>query len=223
MLRENMTRVGSSIGYIAGSGDQVPDALRQVGYRVDLLSDEQLLAGDFGSYDAVVVGIRAYNTRPVMRVAQARLMTYVEKGGTVVVQYNTPQERVTDRLGPYPFRLSRDRVSVEDSPVQLAQPEHPVFTYPNRITDRDFHGWVQERGLYFAEAWGPEYQAPLVCADPGESPKAGSLLYAHFGKGVYVYTGLAFFRELPAGVPGAFRLFLNLLAKRNEESRSSSR
>jgi len=224
LLRENMTRVGSNVGYVVGSGDQVPDALRQVGYRVDLLSDEQLLTGNLGSYDAVVLGIRAYNTRPVLRVAQSRLMAFVEKGGTLVVQYNTAQDLVvTNRIGPYPFRISRDRVSVEDTPVQLTQPDHPVFTDPNRIEARDFDGWVQERGLYFAEGWGPEYQAPLVCADPGEGPKAGGLIYARSGKGVYVYTGLAFFRQLPAGVPGAFRLFLNLLAKRNEESTSSSR
>ncbi len=223
LLREDMTRVGTTIGYIAGSGDQVPDALRQVGYRVDLLSDEQLMAAHLGSYDAIVVGIRAYNTRPALRTAQARLMKYVEDGGTVVVQYNTPQERATNRLGPYPFRLSRDRVSVEDSPVQLAEPDHPVFTYPNRVTERDFDGWVQERGLYFGEGWAPEYQAPLVCADPGETPKAGSLLYARYGDGVFIYTGLAFFRQLPAGVPGAYRLFLNLVAKRNAEKGSSSK
>jgi len=222
LLREDMTRVGTTIGYIAGSGDQVPDALRQVGYRVDLLSDEQIMSPRLDEYDAVVVGIRAYNTRPALRTSQSRLIRYVEGGGTLVVQYNTAQERATDRLGPYPFRISRDRVSVEDSPVQLAQPDHPVLTYPNRITERDFAGWVQERGLYFGEGWATEYQAPLLCADPGETPKAGSLLYARYGKGVFVYTGLAFFRQLPAGVPGAYRLFLNLVAKRNAKPGSSS-
>lgn len=222
LLREDMTRIGTTIGYVAGSGDQVPEALRQVGYRVDFLSDQQLQAGDLAPYDAVVVGIRAYNTRPALRVAQPRLMAYVEKGGTLVVQYSTAQDLVTSGIGPYPFRISRERVSVEDSPVQLAQRDHPLFTYPNGIAQRDFEGWVQERGLYFGEGWSPQYQAPLVCADPGESPNAGSLLYARFGKGVFVYTGLAFFRQLPAGIPGAYRLFLNLVAKRNAESGPSS-
>ena len=204
---------GASAGYIVGAGDEVPAALTQLGYSVELLSDEQLETGDLSRYDVIVAGIRAYNTRDKVRSASSRLMEYVRQGGRYIVQYNTRQQRETSGIGPFPFTITQDRVSVEEVPVRFPRPDHPVLRYPNTITSADFDGWVQERGLYFAGTWAQEYETPLECHDPGEDPKGGGLLYARHGKGYYVYTGLSFFRQLPAGVPGAYRLFANLLSQ----------
>jgi len=204
---------GASAGYIVGAGDEVPAALTQLGYTVDLLSDEQLETGDLNRYDVIVAGVRAYNTREKVRSANSRLLEYVRQGGRYIVQYNTRQQQETSRVGPFPFTITQDRVSVEDVPVRFSQPDHPVLIYPNKLTSSDFDGWVQERGLYFAGAWAQEYETPLECHDPGEEPKGGGLLYARHGKGYFVYTGLSFFRQLPAGVPGAYRLFANLLSQ----------
>ena len=159
-----------------------------------------------------MVGVRAYNTNENLKFAQATLLDYVKNGGTVIVQYNTSNGMVTDQLGPYPFKLSRDRVTVEDAPVRLLKPRHPALSTPNKITARDFEGWVQERGLYFPGQWDARYEALLSASDPGEAPLDGGLLVAQYGKGYYIYTGYAFFRQLPAGVPGAFRLFTNLIS-----------
>ena len=149
-------------------------------------------------------------------------MDYVSGGGTYVVQYVTPQRGEGENIGPYPLFLSRDRVSDEDAPVSLLVPAHPVFTTPNRITSRDFDGWVQERGLYFAERWDPRYDSVLSCKDPGEPERRGGLLIARHGKGIFVYNGYAFFRQLPAGVEGAYRLFANILALRQRLPAQSS-
>ena len=214
LVRVDLKKVGSSIGYVMGSGDQVPEILRQVGYRVTLLSDEQLNAGDFSGYDAIVVGIRAYNTRNILKSAHSKLMSYVENGGTVVVQYNTLQQLVIESPGPYPLQIGRDRVSVEEAPVTFADSSHPLLSTPNKITAADFDGWIQERGVNFAEKWDSHYQTPLSSNDPGETAKAGGLLYTRFGKGVFIYTSYSWFRELPAGVPGAIRLFVNLVSAR---------
>jgi LmbE family N-acetylglucosaminyl deacetylase len=211
LLRLDLTTVPREIGYIMGPGDTVPDALRQIGYRVTLLTDEDLEAGDLSRFGAIVAGIRAFNTRPRLKALHGKLMAYVEKGGTVIVQYATMGELVTEEIGPYAFKISRDRVTVEEAPVALTDPAHPLLNVPNRIGPADFDGWVQERGLYFAGTWDPKYQTPLSMSDPGEPPKAGSLLFARHGKGAFIYTGLAFFRQLPAGVPGAYRLFVNLI------------
>ncbi|HEY6573294.1 MAG TPA: LmbE family protein, partial [Candidatus Eisenbacteria bacterium] len=211
LVRADLKRSGSRVGYVMGSGDDVPAALEEMGYRVTLLSDDDIESGALAGLDAVVVGIRAYNTRPRLRALQARLLDYVSQGGTMVVQYNTVEESLQDKLGPYPFKLSRDRVTVEGSPVRLAKAEHPLLRGPNRIVAADFDGWVQERGLYFAKPWDAAYETVLSMNDPGEEPMEGSLLYARYGKGVYVYTGLSWFRQLPAGVPGAYRLFANLV------------
>jgi LmbE family N-acetylglucosaminyl deacetylase len=211
LLRLDIATPRRAIGYVMGSGDAVPEALRQLGTPVTLLSDDDLATGDLSRFGTIVTGIRAYNTRERLRTANRRLLDFVEKGGTLVVQYDTSFELVTGEIGPKPFKISRDRVTVEEAPVTFALPEHPLLTNPNRITEADFRGWVQERGLYFAGTWDPAYETPLSMADPGESPKAGSLLFLRHGKGTFIYTGLAFFRQLPAGVPGAYRLFVNLV------------
>lgn len=212
LARIDLKRKGQHIGYLMGPGDEVPASLSQIGYQVDLLIDQDLRPASLSRYDAVVVGVRAYNTNNALKFAQSALLQYVKNGGTVIVQYNTSNGLVTDSLGPYPFKLSRDRVTVEDAPVRLLQPQHPVLLSPNKITASDFEGWVQERGLYFPDQWDSRYQALLSATDPGESPKDGGLLVARYGKGYYIYTGYAFFRQLPAGVPGAFRLFTNLIS-----------
>ena len=211
LVRADVVRRGAAAGYVMGSGDEGPEALRQLGYRVTVLADDDL-AADLSGYDAIVVGVRAYNTRPRLKALQKRLVDYVEKGGTLVVQYNTSQDLVTEELGPFPLKLSRDRVTVEEAPVTIATPDHPLLLAPNRIGPADFAGWVQERGLYFPGSWDSRYQTPIATNDPGEPAKPGALLFARHGKGAYVYTGLAFFRQLPAGVPGAYRLFANLVS-----------
>ncbi len=214
LVRVDLKKAGNSIGYVMGSGDQVPEILRQVGYRVTLLSDEQLKAGDFSGYDAIVVGIRAYNTRTILKSVHSKLLSYVENGGTLVVQYNTLQQLVIESPGPYPLQIGRDRVSVEEAPVSFSDSSHPLLNTPNKITAADFDGWIQERGVNFAEKWDSHYQTPLSSNDPGETAKAGGLLYTRFGKGVFIYTSYSWFRELPAGVPGAIRLFVNLVSAR---------
>lgn len=214
LVRVDLKKAGELIGYVMGSGDQVPEILRQVGYRVILLSDEQLKSGNFSDYDAIVVGIRAYNTRTILKSVHGKLMSYVENGGTVVVQYNTLQELMIESPGPYPFTIGRDRVSVEEAPVSFLDSSHTLLNVPNKITAADFDGWIQERGLNFADKWDSHYQTPLSSNDPGENPKSGGLLYTRFGKGVFIYTSYSWFRELPAGVPGAIRLFVNLVSAR---------
>ena len=212
VLRLDVKAPQAPVGYVMGSGDEVPDALRQMGYTVTLLSDDELENGDLSRYAAIVTGIRAYNTRPRLKLAEARLMDYVERGGTVVAQYNTTGDLVTEQLGPYPFKLSRDRVTVEEAPVRFLSPSSSLLTFPNRLTPADFDGWVQERGLYFPGTWDPRYETVIESHDPGESEKPGGLLFAKHGRGAFVYTGYAFFRQLPAGVPGAYRLFVNLVS-----------
>jgi LmbE family N-acetylglucosaminyl deacetylase len=206
----------AKLGYVPGPGDEVPASLRGVGYDVTVLGDEAVAAGPaaFARFDAVVIGVRAFNTSERLRAAHAALMAYVEAGGTLVVQYNTNNRLapLTAPLGPWPFDIGQKRVTDETAPVTFASPKHPALTGPNVLDAADFAGWVQERGLYFADKWDGHYEAPLAMHDSGEPPLAGSLLWARHGKGTFVYTGLAFFRQLPAGVPGAYRLFANLLA-----------
>jgi LmbE family N-acetylglucosaminyl deacetylase len=203
-----------AIGYVAGAGDDVPAALRAVDYKVTLLDDEALSHQPLDRYAAIIVGVRAYNTNPRMAYHHKRLMAYVKGGGTLVAQYSTSNRlsQVTSPIGPYPFEISQDRVTDEHAAVTLDAPAHAVLTRPNRITAADFDGWVQERGLYFAGRWSKRYETLLSMHDPGESPKRGSVLVARHGKGAFIYTGLAFFRQLPAGVPGAYRLFANMIA-----------
>jgi hypothetical protein len=212
VVRVDVARPVARVGYVMGPGDEIPAILRQLGFTVELLSDDDLETGDLSGLGAVVVGVRAYNTRPALARAQERLLAYAHAGGTLVVQYDTERGLVTDRLGPYPLKLSRDRVTDETAPVAILVPGHPLLASPAAITERDFDGWVQERGLYFPGSWDPAYQALLAMGDPGEKPLRGGLLFATYGSGSYVHTSLAFFRQLPAGVPGAIRLFVNLLA-----------
>lgn len=211
LVRTDLVRKKFFVGYIEGSGDEVPDALRQIGYDVRLLTDDDLIGADLAPFQAIVAGVRAYNTRPALAAAHRRLMDYVRGGGTYVVQYATNGRLETADPGPRPFRISRERVADETAPVRLLAPEHPGLSFPNAITGEDFLGWVQERGLYFAGEWDSAY-VPLVSSnDPGEPPRDGGLLVARHGDGYYCYTGLSFFRQLPAGVPGAYRLFTNLV------------
>jgi hypothetical protein len=217
LIASDIRRNGVRAGYIEGSGDDVPQALRELGFDVTFLDDEALTSADLSKLDVIVGGVRAYNTRPKLATAQPRLLEYVANGGTLVLQYNTLQELTTRALGPYPFEVSRERVTVEDSPVAFPDPEHPLLTKPNKITAADFEGWVQERGLYFAGKWDPKYSAPLEMADPGESKRLGSVLYVNYGKGVYIYTSLSLFRQLPEGVVGAYRLFANMVSARAQE------
>jgi hypothetical protein len=214
LVRIDIKKRGDRIGYIAGAGDEVPSALRQVGYDVTLLTDDDLDRGDFAKYDAIVTGVRAYNARPRMRLAHPKLMEYVKNGGTLVVQYNStnPQPLLVPVPGPYPFKVTSERVTVEEAPVRFVHPDSPLLNTPNKITQADFNNWVQERGVYFTKDWDPQYQTVLASNDPGEPEKEGGELYAHYGKGTFIYTGYAWFRQLPAGVPGAYKLFVNLVS-----------
>ncbi|MFC5408397.1 PIG-L family deacetylase [Larkinella bovis] len=206
-----------NIGYIAGAGDEVPAALRQIGCLVIPLTAREL-NGDLSGFDAVVVGVRAYNTEEWLRYFQPKLMDYVKTGGTLVVQYVTPGGSFiqnglkVNQIGPYPFTVGRDRVTEEDAKMTFLKPQHPLLNTPNKITDQDFTGWIQERGLYFAQDWDKAYYPIFSAHDTNEAAKDGSLIYCQHGKGHFMYTGLAFFRELPAGVPGAYRLFANLIS-----------
>jgi hypothetical protein len=213
LVRADVKRGGARIGYIQGAGDEVPRALEQAGYSVSLLGDEAL-AHDQLKYDAIVIGVRAFNVNEKLARFHDKLMKYVDAGGTLIAQYNTVNRNPmsSTAIGPHPFTISHDRVTEQEAAVELLEPEHPFFNTPNKIEPRDFAGWVQERGLYFASEWDKQYTPLLSMHDAGEPARKGGLLVARHGKGTFVYTGLAFFRQLPAGVPGAFRLFANLLA-----------
>jgi LmbE family N-acetylglucosaminyl deacetylase len=208
---------GKNIGYLPGAGDTVAACLGEMGYAVTQLSGADLTPDGLKRFDAVVVGVRAFNTRTDLGPRVGALFDYVKAGGTVVEQYNTPNSLLVPQLGPYPIKLSRDlmryRVTDEKAPITLLAPGDPAFTTPNRIGAADFDGWVQERGLDFPSEWDTaDYTSLLACSDAGEAPLTSGLLVAHYGRGIFVYTGLSFFRELPAGVPGAYRLFANLVS-----------
>ncbi len=219
LVKLSLGHNGHRIGYVMGAGDDIPQRLRPLGYEVDLLTDESLATADLSGFDAIVIGIRAFNTRPHLAQLNKRLLDYVAEGGTEIVLYNvngafpgTNAGLTTESIGPFPFKIGRDRVTDESAPVKILAPGHPVLNVPNKITPEDFKGWVQERGLNFAESWDPKYTPIFSMSDPGEKPLEGGLLVADHGRGHFVYTGLAFFRQLPEGVPGAYRLFANLLA-----------
>ncbi|WP_339884857.1 PIG-L family deacetylase [Polaribacter vadi] len=210
VVRLNIKKAGDKIGYIKGAGDAVPESLRQIGYTVDEINPADINEDNLKSYDAIVLGIRAYNVVKELKFKQKYLLEYVEKGGNMIVQYNT--NRGVDVGSPYKLSLSRDRVTDEFADVTILDSNHQLLNYPNKITDEDFKDWVQERGLYFPNAWDPNFTPLLSMYDKGELPKNGSLLIAKYGKGNYIYTGLSFFRELPAGVSGAYKLFANMLS-----------
>lgn len=215
LVKLDIKNKAKNIGYIAGAGDEVPAALRQMGCQVTLL-DEGALGKNLAVYDAIVVGIRAYNTEERIKYFQEKLMDYVKNGGTMVVQYFTAggfgNTLKVKEAGPYPFKVGRDRVTEEDAEIRILQPNHPILNSPNKITNKDFDGWIQERGIYFAVEWDKNYTPLFSMNDTGEAAKEGSLIYAPYGKGHFVYTGLVFFRELPAGVTGAYRLFANIIS-----------
>jgi LmbE family N-acetylglucosaminyl deacetylase len=221
LVNVTLYKSGNNIGYIAGAGDEIPACLQQVGYRVTMLNDDVIAQGDLSVYDAIVTGVRAYNTNPKMQQHYKPLMRYVKEGGNLIVQYNTNNRisSVPVDIGPYPFIITRDRVTNEQAPVSFLRPKHPVLHFPNEISSADFEGWVQERGIYFANDSLGKYTKVLSMADPNEKAMDGSLLIKAYGRGNFVYTGLAFFRELPAGVPGAYRLFANLLGLPVHEQR----
>jgi len=203
---------GQTVGYLPGAGDSVAENLKQMGYSVQMLDDTKLAPEQLRGLDAVVIGVRAFNVRTNLASQLPVLFAYVENGGTVVAQYNRPDGLKTEQLAPFELHLSGDRVTDDKAPVTFLTPDHPVLNSPNKITSADFDGWVQERGIYFPNQWDEHFTPILAFNDPGESPLKGGLLVAPYGKGYFVYTGLVFFRELPAGVPGAFRLFANLIS-----------
>jgi LmbE family N-acetylglucosaminyl deacetylase len=206
------------VGYIMGAGDDIPTVLQQVGMNITLIPPEGLSTENLSQYQTIVLGIRAYDTQKDVVENNEKLLNFLSGGGTLVVQYNTGvADFNSGHFTPYPAELSRARVSVEEAPVQILAPNEEVFHYPNEITLRDFDGWVQERGLYFMDKWDDHFTPLLACHDPGENEQKGGLLLARYGKGIYIYTGYAFFRQLPAGVPGAVRLYVDLLSAGHEK------
>lgn len=209
----------NNIGYLEGSGDDVPDALRAMGYNVTLLSVGDVGSADLSQYDAVITGIRAYNVHESLAGVNHRLMEYVEQGGNMIVQYNVTYGLPVGDIGPHPFRISRDRVTDEDAQPKFLNKKHPILNQPNKLTEADFDGWVQERGLYFADEWDPAFEPIISWHDQGEDPVKGALIVSDYGKGTFTYTGISFFRELPAGVPGAYRLLANIIAYQQKDGR----
>lgn len=214
LVKIDIQTYGKKIGYIIGAGDKVPEALEQMGYEVTLLTDKELSRNNLKQFDAIITGVRAYNTNDWMNKYYDKLMKYVNDGGNFIVQYNTPFFRGGQpKFGPYNFSIINRRVTDENAPVSFLKSEHPVLNFPNKITQEDFKGWIQERSIYHANAWdSTKFETVLSMNDPGEKADEGSLIIAKYGKGVFVYTGLVFFRELPAGVPGAYRLLANIIA-----------
>ena len=200
------------VAYLKGAGDKVALSMRNIGIAVTEFSVDELRLENISSFPTLVVGIRAFNVHKDLAFKNKILWEYVNQGGTLIVQYNTSRGLDSSIIAPYPINLSRDRVTDEASEVKFINSQHPIFNTPNKISSNDFKGWVQERGLYFAEKWDSHYTPLLSMNDPGESPKKGSLLVADYGKGKFIFTGLSFFRELPEGIPGAFRLFANLIS-----------
>jgi hypothetical protein len=201
-----------NIGYVTGTGDQVPQALESLGINVHLLSPQDLATGNLRPYDAIVLGVRAYAARDDVKAHNNRLLDYVKNGGVLVVQYNTPE--YDHNYGPYLYSLTQNPEVVVDegSKVNILEPSNPLLSWPNKITEKDFDGWVEERGHSFMTSWDPRYQALLETHDPGQPPQKGGLLYAVYGKGIYIYDAYALYRQLPEGVPGSYRLFVNMVS-----------
>jgi len=212
VVRLNIQKKGQLIGYIQGAGDEIPTSLRQIGYTVVELKNRDITPEKLKNFDAVILGIRAYNTNTRAKFYQKYLHNYVRDGGTLIVQYNTNRRLKVKEVAPYSLKLSKDRVTNENAEVNIMLPSHEILNYPNKITKDDFRGWVQERGLYFPNEWDSHFKAVLSMNDIDESAKKGSLLIAKYGEGNFIYTGLSFFRELPAGVPGAYKLFANMIS-----------
>jgi hypothetical protein len=207
---------GKKVGYIPGAGDKVPDALQKMGYEVTVLSQNDITANNLKQFDAIVTGVRAYNIYEWLNDAYNVLMNYVKDGGVLLVQYNTNNNigPVKAKIGPYPFSISRNRITEENAAVTFLDPQNELLNFPNKITQKDFENWIQERSTYHATDFEKNYKSLFSMHDEGESAQPGSIIYTDFGKGRFIYSGLVFFRELPAGIPGAYRLFANLLAIR---------
>ncbi len=227
LVKLDVKVLAKNIGYIVGAGDEIPAALQQLGCRVTLLGPSDL-AGNLTGYDAIITGVRAYNTNSWLARYQPKLMEYVKNGGTLIVQYVTPgssflrNDPPLPQLGPYPITIGAERVTEEDAQMNFVNPQHTLLNYPNKITEADFTGWIQERGIYFGKEWDKAYEPIFSANDQNEAAKLGSLLYAKYGKGQFMYTGLVFFRELPAGVPGAYRLFANMISAGSNPAASVS-
>lgn len=211
LLNLDLKTEGRRIGYIVGAGDKVPEALEQMGYEVTLLTEKELERNNLKRFDAIIAGVRAFNADDWLARYYDKLMAYVEGGGNYIVQYSQ-NNNLRAKMGPYNFTVSNRRITDENAAVTFLSPQHPVLNFPNKITADDFKGWVQERSIYHADAWDPHYEPVLSMSDPGEQAHSGSLIVTKYGKGFFTYTGLVFFRELPAGVPGAYRLMANLIA-----------
>ncbi len=214
LVNIELKKTGTTIAYIPGAGDDVPACLKQIGYNVTVLTDELLSTENLSKYNAIVTGVRAYNTNDRLQAYYNKLMDYVKNGGNLIVQYNTNSRigPVLAKIGPYPFTISRDRVTNEKADIKFTNENMGVLNFPNKITQKDFDNWVQERGIYFATEIDKQYETVFTMNDPNEKVSDGSLIIGKYGKGNFVYTGLVFFRELPAGIPGAYRLFVNLLS-----------
>jgi LmbE family N-acetylglucosaminyl deacetylase len=212
LVKLDIKKFDSRIGYVMGSGDDVPDCLINLGYKVTILSDNMLEQSDLLQFNAIIMGIRAYNTRERLKYIQPRLMDYVKNGGTLIVQYNVSSGLQTENIGPYPFKLGNGRITVEEAPLNFVNPNHQLLNFPNKITPADFDNWVQERGLYFADQWDSKYETILSGNDPNEKELAGGTLFTRYGKGVFIFSGLAWFRQLPAGVPGAYKIIVNMIS-----------
>jgi LmbE family N-acetylglucosaminyl deacetylase len=202
----------NNIGYIMGSGDNIPDYLSQLGYNITQLSDNDLVLKDLSGYDAIIAGVRVYNTKKLMAHVQDKLLNYISNGGNYLVQYTVNRDIVVPNIGPYPINISTDRVTNEEAKISFTDATNTLLKYPNKIDRSDFNGWIQERGLYFADKWDTNYHSIISCNDLGEKPLEGGLLISKYGRGNFIYTGYAFFREVPAGIPGAIRLFINLFS-----------
>ena len=215
LLHIDFAKKGNRLGYIKGAGDKVPEALKQMGYEVDFLAEKDLTAANLQKYDVVLTGVRAYNTNDYWENAYPEIMKYIENGGNYVVQYNTASflGPMKSSMSPYPLLVSRNRITKEEAKPEFLLPTHPLLNSPNKISETDFTDWIQERSIYTAETTDPHFEFPLGFSDPGESQNKGNIAVTKYGKGQFIYTGLVFFRELPAGVPGAYRLLANLLAK----------
>jgi hypothetical protein len=215
LVEVDLKTAGKKAGYIPGAGDKVPDALQKMGYEVTILGPKDMTPKNLAQFDAIVTGVRAYNIFDWLDESYGVLMDYVRQGGVLLVQYNTNNNigPVKAKIGPYPFTISRNRVTDENAEVRFLHPENVLMNYPNKITQKDFDNWIQERSTYHAINYGADYKTLFSMHDQGEGPQDGSLIYTDYGKGRFIYCGLVFFRELPAGVPGAYRLMANLLAK----------
>ena len=211
-IKLNIKTNNEKIAYIMGAGDEVPKSLKQMGYDVTIVKPEEISTEKLVPFDVVITGIRAYNVVSTLAIKQNVLLDFVKNGKTMIVQYNTMDEFVSKDFSPFPLRISRDRVTEENAEVRFLAPQHPILNVPNKITNTDFEGWTQEQGLYYPNEWDKNFTAIISSNDKGEKAKDGAILVANYGKGKYIYTGLSFFRELPEGVAGAFRLLANMIS-----------